>query len=316
VSLNDMTKDIKIETRTIGIAGLGLIGGSLAKAYKNRDNISNNADRDGQDNPDENIKNANNQNIIVYGYDIDEAILSFAQLSGAVDGVLDEKTISKCDVIFIAVNPGDAIRYLEENAKYITNGTIVIDCCGVKQSVCSSCCPIAEQHGFVFVGGHPMAGSHKAGFKNSRADLFRGAYMILVPPVYDDPVLFGRLEDVLKPIGFGHITVTTAEKHDEMIAFSSQMAHVVSNAFIKSPAAGGHKGFSAGSYRDLTRVARLNAQMWGELLMDNSGYLIRELDIFSDSLKQYRNALESNDMDKLVKLLEEGSRRKGELDSE
>ena len=159
-----------------------------------------------------------------------------------------------------------------------------------------------------------MAGSHKAGFKNSRADLFHGAYMILVPPIYDDPVLFGKIEYVLKPIGFGHITITTAEKHDEMIAFSSQMAHVVSNAFIKSPSAGGHKGFSAGSYRDLTRVAQLNAKMWGELLMDNSEFLIKELDIFTESIKQYRDALETKDIDKLVSLLEEGSRRKSELD--
>ncbi|MCL2819255.1 MAG: prephenate dehydrogenase [Oscillospiraceae bacterium] len=279
---------------TIGIAGLGLIGGSLAKAYKNSQPAGH----------------------TVYGFDIDSAILSFAQLSGAADGVLDENTIGKCDAIFIAVNPGDAVRYLEQNAKFIAKDALVIDCCGVKQSVCLKCQPLAEKFGFVFIGGHPMAGSHKAGFKNSRADLFHGAYMILVPPVYDDPVLFGRLEDVLKPIGFGHITITTAEKHDEMIAFSSQMAHVVSNAFIKSPSAGGHKGFSAGSYRDLTRVAQLNADMWGELLMDNSGYLINELDIFTDSIKEYRNALETKDLNKLVCLLEDGSRRKGELDSE
>ena len=160
-----------------------------------------------------------------------------------------------------------------------------------------------------------MAGSHKGGFKNSRADLFHGAYMILVPPVYDDPVLFGRIEEVLKPIGFGHLTITTAEKHDEMIAFSSQMAHVVSNAYIKSPSARGHKGFSAGSYKDLTRVAQLNADMWGELLMDNSEFLIRELNGFIESVLLYRDALAAKDREKLVKLLEEGSRLKGELDS-
>ena len=138
--------------------------------------------------------------------------------------------------------------------------------------------------------------------------------MILVPPVYDDPVLFGRIEQVLKPIGFGHLTVTTAEMHDEMIAFSSQMAHVVSNAYIKNPSAQGHKGFSAGSYRDLTRVAQLNADMWGELCMDNNEYLIKELDVFIKSLSMYRDALETNNREQLVKLLEEGSRIKGELD--
>jgi len=275
---------------TIGIVGMGLMGGSLAKAYQGG------ADR-------------------VLGFDINEAILSFAQLSGAIDSVLDENSIGDCDSILIAVNPGDAVAYLEKAAPYIKKDTIVIDCCGVKRSVCSRCNPLAEKYGFIFVGGHPMAGSHKAGFKNSRADLFHGAYMILVPPVYDDPALFGRIEEILKPIGFGHLTITTAEKHDEMIAFSSQMAHVVSNAYIKSPSARGHKGFSAGSYKDLTRVARLNADMWGELLMDNSEYLIRELNDFIKSVLLYRDALAVKDREELVRLLEEGSRIKGELDS-
>ena len=273
----------------VGIVGLGLIGGSLAKACK----------ADGHS---------------VYGLDTDRAILGFAQLSGAADGVLDEKSIGGCDVIFIAVNPGDAVAYLESAAPTIAKNTMVIDCCGVKRFVCSRCFPLAERYGFTFIGGHPMAGSHNAGFKNSRANLFRGASMILVPPVYDDPVLFGRIEEMLKPAGFGHLTVTTAEKHDEMIAFSSQMAHVVSNAYIKSPAARGHKGFSAGSYRDLTRVARLNADMWAELFMDNSDYLVSELDVFIKSVTLYRDALASKDKDELVRLLAEGSRLKGELD--
>ncbi|MCL2813703.1 MAG: prephenate dehydrogenase, partial [Oscillospiraceae bacterium] len=247
-------------------------------------------------------------------FDTDETILSFAQLSGAADGVLDENSIGGCDAVFVAVNPGDAVAYLENAAPAIAKNAMVIDCCGVKRFVCSKCFPLAKRYGFIFVGGHPMAGSHNAGFKNSRANLFRGASMILVPPVYDEPALLGRLEELLKPAGFGHLTVTTAEKHDEMIAFSSQMAHVVSNAYIKSPTARGHKGFSAGSYKDLTRVARLNADMWGELCMDNNDFLIRELDGFIKSVALYRNALAKQNKEELVKLLEEGSRLKGELD--
>ena len=273
----------------IGIAGLGLIGGSLAKAYKS----------EGHD---------------VYGFDKDEAILGFAKVSDAINGILDEQTIGLCDAIFIAVNPGDAVTYLENTAPAIAKNTIVIDCCGVKRVVCERSFALAKQYGFIFVGGHPMAGSHKAGFKNSRANLFNGAYMILVPPVYDNPALFGRIEELLNPVGFGHLTVTTAEKHDEMIAFSSQMAHVVSNAFIKSPTARGHKGFSAGSYKDLTRVARLNADMWAELCMDNNDFLIKELDGFIYEINRYKKALELKDINLLKELLEEGSRLKGELD--
>jgi prephenate dehydrogenase len=274
---------------TIGIVGMGLIGGSLAKAYK----VAGHG---------------------VYGFDIDDAILGFAELSNAINGRLNEQTINECDAIFIAVNPRDAIDYLETAAGYIAKNTVVIDCCGVKRYICERCFEIAKQHGFIFVGGHPMAGSHNAGFKNSRENLFRGASMILVPPVYDDASLFGRIETLLAPAGFGRLTVTTAEKHDEMVAFSSQMAHVVSNAFVKSPTAREHKGFSAGSYKDLTRVARLNADMWAELCTENSDFLVKELDCFMAEITRYKDALAKKDKAALKRLLEEGSRLKGEID--
>ncbi|MCL2443862.1 MAG: prephenate dehydrogenase [Treponema sp.] len=274
----------------VGIVGIGLIGGSLAKAYKLGGHS-------------------------IYGFDADESILSFAQVSGAVTGVLDDNSIALCDVIFLAVNPNDAAVYLENNAPKIKKNTMVIDCCGVKRYICSRCFPLARQYGFIFVGGHPMAGSHKGGFKNSRDNLFKGASIILVPPVYDDPVLFGRIEEILKPAGFSHLTVSTAEKHDEMIAFSSQMAHVVSNAFIKSPTAREHKGFSAGSYKDLTRVAQLNADMWAELCMENGDFLTQELDCFINEVTRYKEALEEKNKNKLKDLLEEGSRLKRELDN-
>ncbi|MDR0315787.1 MAG: prephenate dehydrogenase [Treponema sp.] len=274
-----------------GIIGLGLIGGSLAKAYRNGGHK-------------------------VYGFDINNAILDFARLSGAIDGVLDESAIGLCDALFIAVFPGDAVAYLEKAAPDIARDTVVFDCCGIKRFVCDRCFPLAKQYGFTFIGGHPMAGSHKAGFKNSRANLFHGASMILVPPVYDDAALFGRIEELLKPAGFGRLTVTTAEKHDEMIAFSSQMAHVVSNAFIKSPTAREHKGFSAGSYKDLTRVARLDARMWTELFMGNRDFLIHELDGFIEAVSLYRNALNAQNAAGLIELLEEGSRIKKEVDNE
>ena len=272
----------------VGIVGIGLIGGSLAKAYSGAGHT-------------------------VYAFDRDEATLGFAKLSGAASGMLDEGSIGLCDALFLAVNPGDAVAYLEKAASGISEKTVVIDCCGVKRFVCERCFPLAERHGFTFVGGHPMAGSHRAGFKNSRANLFNGAYMILVPPVYDDAALFGRIEEILKPAGFGHLTISTAEEHDGMIAFSSQMAHVVSNAYIKSPAARGHKGFSAGSYKDLTRVARLDAAMWAELFSQNSDFLIRELDGLVDALGRYRDALSNNDRALLQSLLEEGSRLKADI---
>lgn len=280
----------KTNELVIGIAGLGLIGGSLAKAYKRA------------------------QVKAVYGFDRNDAIQGIAKLDGAIDGVLDERTIPLCDAILIAIYPGDAIAYLEAIAPSIDHNAIVFDCCGVKRAVCDTCYAIAEAHGFTFVGGHPMAGKHTSGFKSSAADLFDGASMILVPKAHDDIRLFDKMEKALKPVGFGRLTVTTPEMHDKMIAFTSQLAHIVSNAYIKSPTARAHDGFSAGSYRDLTRVAWLDPNMWMELFILNRDMLVQELDIFIEALGKYRKALEENDKEALYTLLSEGAKIKEEVD--
>ena len=273
----------------VGILGLGLIGGSLARAYTLEGHT-------------------------VYAIQRNEAMLSFAMLAGAVHGKLNEETIPKCDLILLAIYPDGSASWLEKNAHLISRDALVLDCCGVKQEICSRCFPIAQEYGFTFVGGHPMAGSQFSGFKYSRADLFSGAPMVLVPPVFDDIALLQRVKDALKPCNFGFFSVTTAEEHDKMIAFTSQMPHILSNAFIKSPTALKHKGFSAGSYRDLTRVAWLNPQMWAELFLENRENVLFELDYYIDSLKQYQQAIRDNDMDALVRLLDEGKKRKEEVD--
>lgn len=274
---------------TVGILGLGLIGGSLARAYKLAGHT-------------------------VYVKNRDESMLSFAMLSGAVDGKLNEDTIPQCDLILLAIYPAGSADWLEANAPLISKKALVIDCCGTKQLVCQRCFPIAKEYGFIFVGGHPMAGSQFSGFKYSRATLYNGAPMVLVPPVFDDIALLQRVKDALKPCHFGSFSVTTAEEHDKMIAFTSQMPHILSNAFIKSPTALKHKGFSAGSYKDLTRVAWLNPQMWAELFLENRENTLFELDFYIKSLQQYEQAIRDSDMDTLVRLLDEGKKRKEEVD--
>lgn len=274
----------------VGIVGLGLIGGSLAKAYK----ASGQAE--------------------VYGWDTDADTMLLAKTVEAIDGTLDETVLPDCDLLLLALYPGAAIEYLRAHAPEISKKTFVIDCCGVKQVVCDACFPIAEQYGFPFFGGHPMAGTQFSGFAKSRSSLFRGASMILVPPRFDDIAQLDQAKQLLAPVGFGRTVVTTADKHDEMIAFTSQMAHIVSNAFIKSPAARQHKGFSAGSYKDLTRVAWLNETMWTELFMDNRQKLIREIDILVHSLEEYREAMQQEDAPRLKELLREGRICKEEVD--
>lgn len=274
---------------TVGILGLGLIGGSLARAYALEGHT-------------------------VYAEEKDETILSFAMLAGAVHGRLDSTTISKCDLLLLAIYPGGSAEWLERNAPRIAKNALVLDCCGVKGEICRRCFPVAEKYGFLFVGGHPMAGSQFSGFKYSRADLFQGAPMVLVPPVFDDIRLLDRVKKVLEPCQFGSFSVTTAEGHDRTIAFTSQMPHILSNAFIKSPTALSHKGFSAGSYRDLTRVAWLNAPMWAELFLENKDNLLFELEQYIGSLTQYRDALAREDRSQLEALLEAGKKRKEEVD--
>ena len=273
----------------VGILGLGLIGGSMARAYAVAGHT-------------------------VYAADLDESTLSFAILSGAVHGRLDEETIPACELLLLAIYPGGSAKWLEDNGRLVDSGALVLDLCGIKQEVCKRCFPVARNYGFTFVGGHPMAGSHFSGFKYSRADLYKGAPMVLVPPRFDDIDLLQRVKDAMAPCGFGMFSVTTAEEHDRMIAFTSQMPHVLSNAFIKSPTARQHKGFSAGSYKDLTRVAWLNAPMWSELFLENRDNLLLELNTYLDSLTAYRDALEARDGERLTALLEAGKKAKEEVD--
>ena len=273
----------------VGILGLGLIGGSMARAYAKTGHT-------------------------VYAAEKDTDILAFAQLAGAVHGVLDESSIGSCDLLLLAIYPDGCAAWLEENAYLVAPGTLVLDLCGIKEEICRRCFPLAEKYGFTFVGGHPMAGSHFSGFKYSRSNLFQGAPMVLVPPVFDDMQLLQRVKDTLSPCGFGRFSVCTAPEHDRLIAFTSQMPHVLSNAFIKSPTALSHSGFSAGSYKDLTRVAWLNPQMWAQLCLENRENMLFELNTYIESLRAYQKALQEQDMDTLTALLEEGRKRKEEVD--
>ncbi len=273
----------------VGILGLGLIGGSMARAYSKVGHR-------------------------VYAAERDASIHSFAELTGAIHGALNAETLPACDLILLAIYPKDCISWLEENAGSVSKSALVLDLCGIKEEICKTCFAIAERHGFTFVGGHPMAGSHNSGFKYSRSNLFQGAPMVLVPPKFDDIQLLDRVKTALAPCNFGSFSICTAQEHDRWIAFTSQMPHVLSNAYIKSPTASNHKGFSAGSYKDLTRVAWLNPQMWAELCMENKENVLFELDTYLENLQAYRKALSDADTDTLTRLFDEGRKRKEEVD--
>ena len=279
--------DAKI--KTVGVVGLGLIGASFAKAFKEAGHK-------------------------VLAYDKDSSAILMGKIAGFVDGELTSENLKNCGIVLICIYPQGTIDYVKANAANFAKNALVMDTGGIKRVVCKECFKIAAKSDFIFVGTHPMAGNKYSGLKHSRASLFKGAPLVIVPPTFDDMKLIDRVKEAMAPAEFGSFMLSHADKHDKMIAFTSQMAHVVSNAYVKSPTADEHHGFSAGSYKDLTRVAWLNAPMWAELFMENKDNLVNEIDSLIKELKKYKDAMQKDDQEGLQKLLQEGSDRKAELD--
>ena len=275
----------------VGIITLGLKGGSIAKAFAAA-------------------------GVEVYGRDISEDVLEMAEIE-TIKGELTDEIVPTCELIVLAGYPKVAISELKRIAPLVSPGAIVMDTGGVKKVICDACFPVAENHPFTFVGCHPMAGTQYSGFAHARANMFHGAPLVIVPPKMDDFErldLLERMKQLLAPLGFATFTLTTAERHDEIIAFTSQLAHVVSNAYVKSPEAKVHKGFSAGSYKDLTRVARLNPDMWTELFLEDADNLSREIGCLIGHLQEYKDAIDARDSRHLRELLADGDRRKREIE--
>jgi len=266
----------------IGIVGLGLIGGSFARAIKEHTPHS------------------------VFAFDIDRSALLGATLVGAIDGELTDPQLQNTDLLLLSLYPQATVDFVKSHADAIRPGTIVVDCCGVKRPVCDALCDFAKQHGFHFLGGHPMAGTQFWGFSHARASLFKGASMILTTNGVSDIGVLETVKRFFLSVGFETLTFTTADEHDKTIAYTSQLAHIVSNAYVKSPTALQRKGFSAGSYRDMTRVAKLNVEMWTELFLENRDNLGAELGLLIEHLQQYKDALDNNDESALRQLLQDG----------
>ncbi|MBR2152853.1 MAG: prephenate dehydrogenase [Clostridia bacterium] len=267
----------------IGIVGLGLIGGSFARVLKQNDNNK------------------------IFAADVNRSAYLAACMTGSCDDELTADNIGLCDYILVCAYPEASVNYIIENKNRFKKGAVVIDCCGVKRDICKRLNPLNEKNDFIFVGGHPMAGTQQWGFNHSRASLFSGASMILTPDSTVEISILEKIKAFFLDCGFGTVVFTSPEEHDKIIAFTSQLPHIISNAYVKSPSALQHKGFSAGSYKDMSRVAKLNGNLWGELFLKNSDYLIDELDIFIEHLTEYRDALKNSNEKELSQLLTDGS---------
>lgn len=273
----------------IGVVGLGLIGASLAKSIKK------------------------NTSHTVFGLDKDKSTLDFALLGNTVDCELNGSNLKLCDYVFIAVYPQGTIDFVKENKANFKSGATVIDCGGIKRDICRECFLVANDGDFSFIGGHPMAGTQFSGIKYAKNTMFHNASFVLTPKTGEAIETVSNARDLIIEIGFSRVTVMSPEEHDRRIAFTSQLAHIVSNAYVKSPEAKMRSGISAGSYKDLTRVAYLNENMWTELFMDNKDNLCFEIDNLISELKKYSDAMKENDSDALKKLLKDGREIKEEI---
>ncbi len=269
----------------IAVIGLGLIGGSIAKAFKKFTDYT------------------------ILGCDKNPQVIEKALKQGSIDEELGDK-IGECDIVILGLYPQAAIDYVRENAHKLSKNSIVTDVGGVKEKVCEEIYPIAEEYGFTFIGMHPMAGIEKFGYDYSVADMFRGASLVVTPFENTSADAVNHIVEVFLKLGFGKIQMSSPSEHDRIIAYTSQLAHVVSSAYVKSPAALNHGGFSAGSFKDLTRVARLNETMWTELFMENPKHLSAEIDLIIEHLKEYSDAIKSGDRNRLSELLKDGRKKK------
>lgn len=275
---------------TVGIVGLGLIGGSLARSIKVHTDFE------------------------VLGMDINSQTMLQANLLGAIDGTLTEDNLARCDVVLVALYPAAIVTWITEHQDAFRPGAWVIDCGGVKEAVCTPLNALAQGKPWHYCGGHPMAGREFSGFRYAKDDLFDRASMILTPPRDAGPEVLTWLKDFFLTIGFRRVQFTTPREHDEMIAYTSQLAHVVSSAYVKCPLAQKHRGFSAGSFADMTRVAKLNEDMWTELFFDNRDALLPEINGLIDRLAAYRDALAAEDHQAMKQLLREGREIKETLE--
>ncbi len=272
----------------IVISGLGIIGGSMAKAIK---------------------KYTDNY---VYGINRSREPLDKALACGAVDEAGNEETLRIADMLILGIYPDAAVDFVRKNKDRIKKGCIVIDTCGIKSKICPELSQLAKDNGFYFVGFHPMAGKEKNGFDVSDADLFLGASGIVIPCDVPQEAV-DTTAALLRKLGFGMVKFSTPEEHDRMIAFTSQLPHVLACAYVFSPRCIDHKGFSAGSYRDVSRVANINAQLWSELFIENKGPLADEIQTLIDNLELIKKGIEKGDREELARLLHKGKEIKEAL---
>ncbi len=266
---------------TIAVVGLGLIGGSIAKAVKARTGHT------------------------VLGIDTNTETVNAAVACGAVDRAVTAEEIIEADICFICLYPVQTVKFIRENLGNFKKGGIVTDVCGVKKFICENAEQPLREAGVYYIGGHPMAGKEKSGFAASEGSLLCGASYIITKTPDTDSGALALLCGLIAELGC-NIIFSAPDEHDRVIAYTSQLAHIVSSSYVKSPAIQMERGFTGGSFQDMTRVALLEENMWTDLFMLNKDNLLKEIDILMANLQNYRDGIYNNDCRRISELLKEG----------
>ena len=272
----------------IAVVGLGIIGGSYCKALKAHTNH------------------------YVIGINRTKSVAEHALRLGTIDEIGTPESLGDADITIVSTYPQACVDFIKENGQYIKKGSIVTDAAGIKRKICPQLTELSQKFGFVYVGSHPMAGKEKNGFDAGDENLFMGASFLITPCGADHDSV-NALAKLAIEIGFGTIKMTTPEEHDRMIAFTSQIPHVLACAYVLSPSCPNHVGFSAGSYRDVSRVANINSKLWSELFLENKEPLTEELEVLYRNILEIYKAIKNEDKETLTELLEKGHQVKQQL---
>lgn len=278
----------------IGIVGLGLMGGAIAIALREKCGIPQEqlfaCDTNG-----EVLRAAKEQGLISQGYDAEKA----------------GEMLSACDVVFLCLNPSAVIRFLEKWQSAFKPESLVTDIAGTKTSIAAAAQKLCTA--IDFIPGHPMAGAEKGGFVNARLVDFTGKNYILTPFAHNKPKNIELLKNLIYKMGFSRITEVTPEEHDSKIAFTSQLCHVIASALIDCESDTAITRFGGGSFEDLTRIAMLNAPMWTELFIENKEVLLDRINQFEKSLDELKALIGEANANELEKKLELVRNRRAEM---
>ncbi|MCK9478993.1 MAG: prephenate dehydrogenase [Firmicutes bacterium] len=272
-----------MQNKTVTVVGLGLIGGSIARVLRPF------------------VKK-------LYAIEQNSDVLDFAQKQGIVD-VAPHNPLEESDIVVLCIYPGDSLVFVKENVNNFKKGCILTDTVGVKTPLMNLCKKLNPP--FTYIGGHPMAGREVSGFINSDKNLFSGASFIITPSDNAKAEQISLIEKFALALGCKVVIHATADEHDKIIAYTSQLPHIIATAMCDTPLLVKHKNYTGGSFEDVTRVAKINENLWTELFLENKKHLADEIKRFTASLEKIGRAIEQNDSEALRQIM-----RKVRLDKE